>query len=74
LPDWYNPEKDLVDTLKVVVDSTDSYQAAEVAKKVRGGMNRDQFREKKNENNDGEKEYYFDCTILDKLETNKAAQ
>ena len=45
-----------------------------MAKKVRGGMNRDQFKEKKNENNDGEKEYYFDCTILDKLETHKVAQ
>lgn len=39
-------------------------------------MNRDQFKgvEKgKNANaDDGDKEYYFDCTIFDKLDTNKA--
>lgn len=43
LPDFYNPEKGLVDTLRVVVESNESANVAEVAKKVRGGMNRDQF-------------------------------
>jgi hypothetical protein len=43
LPDFYNPEKGLVDTLRAVIESNDSSQVAEAAKKVRGGMNRDQF-------------------------------
>ena len=43
LPDFYNPEKGLVDTLRVVVESNEPANVAEVAKKVRGGMNRDQF-------------------------------
>lgn len=41
LPDFYNPEKGLVDTLRVVVESNEPANVAEVAKKVRGGMNRD---------------------------------
>ncbi len=43
LPDFYNPEKDLVETLRVVVNSNDPTKVTEIAKKVRGGMNRDQF-------------------------------
>ena len=39
-------------------------------------MNRDQFQgndKGKNANaDDGDKEYYFDCTILDKLDSNAA--
>ena len=41
LPDFYNPEKDLVETLRVVANSNDSTQVTAIAKKVRGGMNRD---------------------------------
>jgi hypothetical protein len=41
LPDFYNPEKDLVEALKVVVETNDSGQIDIVAKKVRGGLNRD---------------------------------
>lgn len=44
LPDFYNPEKELVDTLRVVCEQNDSGRAEEIAKKVRGGMNRDQFK------------------------------
>lgn len=61
-----------------MVESNEASNVAEVAKKVRGGMNRDQFQGQGNnskpatkdnaDNDDGEKEYYFDCTILDKLE------
>lgn len=43
LPDFYNPEKELVETLKVVVNSQNPSKMGEVATKVRGGMNRDQF-------------------------------
>jgi len=74
LPDFYNPEKDLVDTLRVVCESNDSGKAEQVSKKIRGGMNREQFNRqqskdnKKNEDDDGDKEYYFDCKILDKLD------
>lgn len=73
LPDFYNPEKDLVETLRLVCNSADQGQVTEVAKKVRGGMNRDQFKGqasgKQAANDDGDKEYYFDCTILDKLDS-----
>lgn len=71
LPDFYNPEKGIVDTLRVVVQSSDPTNVAEVAKKVRDGMNRDQFKPKtveKKDDDDGENEYYFDCAIIDKLQ------
>ena len=71
LPDFYNPDKELVESLKVVVESNNESEKKTVAEKARGGMNRDQFiQQKKQENEDGEKEYYFDCTVLDKLGTN----
>lgn len=60
LPDFYNPEKGLVDTLRVVVETNDSSQVEEVTKKMRGGMNRDQFekagggKDKKEQNDDGD--------------------
>lgn len=44
-----------------------------MTQKLRGGMNRNQFETKEKEKgknanaDDGDKEYYFDCTILDKL-------
>ena len=46
LPDFYNPEKGLVETLRVVVQSNDPTKMSETAKKIRGGMNRDQFQPK----------------------------
>lgn len=78
LPDFYNPEKGLVDTLRVVVEQAkqgDRGNMEEASKKLRGGMNRDQFAgtgakdKKAAEQDDGEKEYYFDCAILDKFDT-----
>jgi hypothetical protein len=80
LPDFYNPEKDMVETLRVVVEGNDQDRAAEIAKKVRGGMNRDQFKpatesksqDQGNNDADGDKEYYFDCTVMDKLDVQKA--
>ena len=76
LPDFYNPEKGIVDTLRLVVESSDPTNLAEVAKKVRDGMNRDQFNPKptirddhhNNENEDGENVYFFDCAIIEKLQ------
>jgi hypothetical protein len=61
--------------LKTVLQTNDQGQVAEAAKKLRGGMNRDQFEKEsekgKNANaDDGDKEYYFDCKILEKLESN----
>ena len=41
LPDFYNPEKGLVDTLRVVMETNDTAKVGEFAKKLRGGMNRD---------------------------------
>ena len=38
LPDFYNPEKDMVETLRVVVEGNDQDKAAYIAK------NRDQFK------------------------------
>lgn len=43
-----------------------------MAKHLRGGMNREQFganASKSKEYDDGDKEYYFDCTILEKLQS-----
>jgi ANTH domain len=40
LPDFYNPEKELVETLRLVCNSNDQGEVKEIAKKVRGGMNR----------------------------------
>ena len=76
LPDFYNPEKGLVDTLRVAVQSSDPTDVAEIAKKVRGGMNRDQFtpktvvKEERSNNEDGEDMYFFDCAIIEKLQQN----
>ena len=63
LPDFYNPEKGMIDTLKLVVDSADQEQRNQAASKVRDGMNRDQFggannnskkdQDKQNEQDDG---------------------
>jgi hypothetical protein len=66
----------VVETLKAVVDANEE-ERQNVANKVRGGMNRDQFQgasqtkgeDKKNEQDDGDKEYYFDCNVLDKFDT-----
>ena len=41
LPDFYNPEKELVETLRVVCEANDNEKAQKIAKKVRGGMNRE---------------------------------
>lgn len=44
----------------------------DMSKKLRGGMDRDQFggpEGKKANEDDGDKEYYFDCKILDKMDT-----
>lgn len=73
LPDFYNPEKGIVETLRVVVESTDPTRVAEVARKVRDGMNRNQFTPKpvvkeQNDNEDGEDVYFFDCAIIEKLQ------
>ena len=49
-----------------------------VATKARGGMNREQFKQpeqlesRKPQNEDGEKEYVFDCTIMTKEEKPRA--
>lgn len=72
LPDFYNPERGLVDTLKVVVEQArqgNTGGMVEFSKKLRGGMNRDQFVTKQDkQNDDGDKEYYFDCAVLDKMQ------
>ena len=44
LPDFYNPEKGLIDTLKVVMEEAkagDNSGMVDMSKKLRGGMNRD---------------------------------
>ena len=70
LPDFYNPEKGLIDTLRVVVNAAKDDAAGagekmqEVSSKLRAGMNREQYSEK-----DQEMEaFYFDCNVLEKIE------
>ena len=69
LPDFYNPEKGLVETLKAVVQSAGDDQhegkLAEVASKARSGMNRDHYSAKDDE------EVYFDCNVLEKFDENQ---
>lgn len=80
LPDFYNPDKSLVESLKVVVESNNQDDVKEIASRARGGMNREQFvqggatssKKQESNNEDGEKEYYFDCTVLEKLATNQS--
>ena len=66
LPDFYNPEKGLVDTLKLVVQSCGEggvEDSANVAQKVRAGMNKEQF-----ENIDDNMNEFFDCKVVDNLD------
>jgi len=70
LPDFYNPEKGLIDTLRVVVNaakedaSGSGAKMKEVSSKLRAGMNREQYSEK-----DQDMEaFYFDCNVLEKIE------
>lgn len=54
LPDFYNPERGLIETLKVVVSQAgesdeQSSRMNQVSSQLRAGMNRDQFEEKKGE-------------------------
>jgi len=65
LPDFYNPEKGLVQKLKFVVENKgddDSDKLAEITKQARSGMNRDGYTAKDDE------EVYFDCNILEKFD------
>ena len=61
LPDFYNPERGLIDTLRVVVSQAgegvsrsaeQSAQMNQVASQLRSGMNREQFEERKGEDLD----------------------
>jgi hypothetical protein len=67
LPDFYQPEKGLVDKLKAVVNNaSDSGESgsriAEITKEARSGMNQGKYTAKDDE------EIYFDCTILEKFD------
>lgn len=84
LPDFYNPEKGLIDTLRVVVSAADEgAQGADqqdrvnmAASQLRAGMNREQFEERKGgEAVDDEAitNQYFDCNALDRLEMDAMA-
>ena len=77
LPDFYNPERGLIDTLRVVVsqagEQSENRSADEqdkvnqVAGKLRQGMNREQFEEQKGEDLDAIQNVYFDCNALDRI-------
>jgi len=53
LPEFYQPQEGLVETLQVVLESQDDERRAEAASKVRNGMDRDIF--KGNNSKDGTK-------------------
>ena len=68
LPDFYNPEKGLIDTLKLVVQGAGENgieDTQDVAKKVRAGMNREQF----DKNDEGVNDF-FDCKVVENLDEN----
>ena len=76
LPDFYNPEKGLIETLKLVVQScgeegSGDGKVADVAKQLRSGMNKDQFESDKNQKNEDDMEDFFDCKIVENLDENK---
>ena len=81
LPDFYNPERGLIDTLRVVVsqagsagsDDQSQQKINQVSSKLRSGMNREQFEEeKKGEDLDAIQNVYFDCNALDRIADNDA--
>ena len=78
LPDFYNPERGLIDTLRVVVSQAgderqrsqeQSSKMNQVSSKLRAGMNREQFEEEKKgaEDLDAIQSMYFDCNALDRI-------
>ena len=84
LPDFYNPEKGLIDTLRVVVSAADEgAQGADqqdrvnmAASQLRAGMNREQFEERKGGevvDDEAITNQYFDCNALDRLEMDAMA-
>ena len=76
LPDFYNPERGLIDTLRVVVGQADEEASAnpdakmnQISSKLRSGMNREQFEEeKKGEDLEAIQNVYFDCNALDRID------
>ena len=82
LPDFYNPERGLIDTLRVVVTQAavdggrtdaESAKVNQVSAQLRAGMNREQFEEKKGEDLDAITDMYFDCNALDRIDNNAPA-
>lgn len=80
LPDFYTPERGLIDTLRVVVSNAgEEGQAAsgsqaeavnEATNALKAGMKKDQFEEQKEEDLDAIQNVYFDCNALDRLNEN----
>jgi hypothetical protein len=66
LPDFYQPEKGLVDKLNMVVENASETGAGEsiaaITKEARQGMKQGKYTEK------DDQEIYFDCTILEKFD------
>jgi len=84
LPDFYNPERGLIDTLRVVVTQAassgeggrtdeETVKVNQVSAQLRAGMNREQFEEKKGEDLDAITDMYFDCNALDRIDNNAPA-
>lgn len=81
LPDFYNPERGLIDTLRVVVSQAGEEASAnpdvkmnQISSKLRSGMNREQFEEeKKGEDLDAIQNVYFDCNALDRIDEQPSA-
>ena len=81
LPDFYNPERGLIDTLRVVVGQADEEASAnpdakmnQISSKLRSGMNREQFEEeKKGEDLEAIQNVYFDCNALDRIDEQPSA-
>ena len=72
LPDFYNPERGLIDTLRVVVanagegSSEQTSKMNQVSSKLRAGMNKEQFEDRK-EDLEAIQNVYFDCNALDRI-------
>ena len=81
LPEFYNPERGLIDTLRVVVSAAGSgddaprseenkNKVAQAAAQLKSGLNFQHEEVKEGEDPDAITDMYFDCNALDRLDEN----
>ena len=85
LPEFYNPERGLIDTLRVVVSAAGSgddaprseenkNKVAQAAAQLKSGLNFQHEEVKEGEDPDAITDMYFDCNALDRMTEAEPAQ